>query len=91
MTTIVDEKLQINQICFKPCRIYPVTCWRCTSFSAAIKERYFVDDRLKQSPDKEVEQQTADAGTAGMSSSCVFAEMRPLTRKTKALEKHIHL
>lgn len=57
---------------------------------AAIKKGYFVADRLRSLLDKQVEQQTADPATAGMSLSCVFAEMIPLCWQTKGGQSFEH-
>ncbi len=62
-----------------------------TSFGVVFWNGYFVVDRSKYWLDIGVEQQTADEATAAVSTSRVFAEMVLLSRKTKALEKHIHL
>lgn len=59
----------------------------CTSFCVCEKSGHFVTGRLRQLLYDEVEQQTADAMTERMSLSCVFNELTPPSRITKALEK----
>lgn len=46
------------------------------------------ENRIQKAPDREVEQQTADAAAERMSLSRVFIEMTPPSRGTKATETH---